>query len=129
MLLLKDGCVHDGLGNVLPSHDVLLGDGKIKAVGQNLSADGAVVRELSGAHVLPGLVSAVSSWGVTGPGWRDDDSAEKSDPVTPQLSVIYAFDHDSMNFQGVYRYGVTTAGITPKPCRYILLVYLNYKKG
>ena len=46
MLLLKNGCVHDGLGNVLPSHDVLLGDGKIKAVGQNLSADGAVVREL-----------------------------------------------------------------------------------
>ncbi len=115
MLLIKNGCVHDGCGNVLPQCDVLADNGLIRAVGQNLTAPGAEVFDAAGKQVLPGFVSAMTVQGATGPGWKDDDLGETSDPVTPELSVVYAFDQDNMNFQEQWLYGVTSVGVVPKP--------------
>ena len=55
MLLIKNGCVHDGCGRVLPQCDVLVENGLVKAVGPRLSAEGAEVFDASGRQVLPGL--------------------------------------------------------------------------
>lgn len=115
MLLIQNGCVHDGRGKVLPQCDVLVENGMIKAVGQGLSAPGAEVLDASNKQVLPGFVSAMTIQGATGPGWKDDDLGEYSDPVTPELSVVYAFDQDNMNFQEQWLYGVTSVGVVPKP--------------
>ena len=115
MLLIRNGCVHDGRGNVLPQCDVLVKGGLIEAVGRNLPADGAEVLDAAGKQVLPGFVSAMTVQGATGPGWKDDDLGEFSDPVTPELSVVYSFDQDNMNFQEQWLYGVTSVGVVPKP--------------
>ncbi len=115
VLLIKNGCVHDGRGNVLPQCDVLVENGLIKAVGQRLSAPGAEVLDAAGKQVLPGFISAMTIQGATGPGWKDDDLNEQSDPVTPELSVVYSFDQDNMNFQEQWLYGVTSVGVVPKP--------------
>ncbi len=48
-----------------------------------------------------------------GPGWEDNDLGEHSDPITPEMNVVYSFDQDSMMFQRVFEYGITSAGITP----------------
>lgn len=115
MLLIKNGCVHDGRGQVLPQCDVLVENGLVKAVGPGLSAEGAEVFDAAGKQVLPGFVSTMTIQGATGPGWHDDDLGEFSDPVTPELSVVYAFDQDNMNFQEQWLYGVTSVGVVPKP--------------
>ncbi len=115
MTLIQGGIVHDGRGHV-GKMDVALENGRIAAVGPELAGcDGAEVIDASGCHVFPGFVSAVSTWGIAGPGWTGDDQAENSDPVTPQMDVTYAFDQDSMNFQKAYRYGVTSVLVTPRP--------------
>lgn len=115
MLLIKNGCVHDGRGNVLPQCDVLVENGLIQKVGPGLCAENAQVFDAAGKQVLPGFVSAMTIQGATGPGWKDDDLSECSDPVTPELSVVYAFDQDNMNFQEQWLYGVTSVGVVPKP--------------
>lgn len=113
MLLIKNGLVHDGLGRV-ETMDIAVADGKIVALGSALPAADRVI-DAAGAEVFPGFVNALSYWGIFGPGWTGHDHSELSDPVTPALDVTYAFDHDGMNFQHVYTYGVTTAGVMPLP--------------
>ncbi|MDP3070105.1 MAG: amidohydrolase family protein [Opitutaceae bacterium] len=65
-LLLRGATVHTVTGAVLPATDVLLRDGKIAALGPKLAAPGdAAIVEVSGKHVYPGLISAVSGMGLT----------------------------------------------------------------
>ena len=64
MLHLKNGIVFTmGPQGVLPHGDVLVENGKIVAVGENLPEQGGEVLDLAGAVVLPGLVDAHSHLG------------------------------------------------------------------
>ena len=110
MLIIRKGTVHDGTGKVMEA-DVLVKDGKISAVGPGLAADGAKEYDAAGKVVMPGFVDALNIWGCMSP--VDKDLLEHSDPVTPELSAVFAFDHENMVRQGVYQFGVTCAGITP----------------
>lgn len=114
VILIKNGNVHDGRGG-LSVCDVLLDGGKIAQVEEHLSAPHVQAIDATGLEVFPGFVDALNVWGVLGPGWSGDDKSEESDPVTPEMNVVYAFDHDGMNFQRAYTYGVTCAGIAPSP--------------
>lgn len=114
VLLVKNGRVHDGLGNVRVA-DIRIENGKIAEVAPDLPPDGSEIFDAAGHEILPGFVNALSYWGIFGPGWSGHDHEELSHPVTPQLDVTYAFDHDGMNFQKVYTYGVTSAGVAPVP--------------
>src|SRR4051812_50168311 len=55
-LLLRGGRVIDPAQGLDGAYDVLLGDGRVEAVGAGLSADGATVRDVAGLLVLPGLI-------------------------------------------------------------------------
>lgn len=128
MILIKNGNVHDGRGNT-GKLDVLIDGGRIAKVEKNISAPGAETVDASGMEVMPGFVNAISAWGIMGPGWSGDDKSEASDPVTPEMDVTYAFDHDGMNFQRVYEYGVTSAGVAPVPSNIVAgrgAVYKTY---
>lgn len=114
MILIKNGNVHDGRGG-LSVCDVLLDGCKIAQVAKNLTIPQAQIIDATNLEVFPGFIDALNVWGVLGPGWSGDDKSEESDPVTPEMNVAYAFDHDGMNFQRVYTYGVTAAGIAPTP--------------
>lgn len=114
VILIKKGRIHDGCGNVAEG-DILIDNGLIAKIAPEISCPGANVVDASGCEVLPGFVNALTTWGILGPGWSGDDKSEDSTPVTPELNVAYAFDHDGMNFQRVYTHGVTAAGIAPEP--------------
>ena len=55
-LLLRGGRVIDPAQGLDGAYDVLLGDGRVEAVGAGVSADGATVRDVTGLLVLPGLI-------------------------------------------------------------------------
>jgi len=73
---------------------VLIRNGKIAGVGTNLTipSDASVV-DASGKYVMPGLIDAMSYFGIDA-----QDLAEASDPITPELRIIDAYDPTGMGF-------------------------------
>lgn len=62
--LLRNATVLTGTGEQLEAADVLMQDGKIAAVGNNLSDEGALVIDASGYWVTPGIIDLHSHLGV-----------------------------------------------------------------
>lgn len=114
MILIRGGTVHDGKGKVLENVDILIDGKHIKDINKSINvSDDTEVIDAKGKVVFPGFIESLNVWGCKGPGWGDNDLNEHSDPISPQMDVIYSFDQDSMLFQRVFEYGVTSAGITP----------------
>ncbi len=113
MLLIKNGRVHDGKRNVFERTDILVENGKISRIAENIQCEDAEIVDAGGKEVFPGFVDPLNTWGVTGPAWTGHDLDEGSEPLTPEMNIVDGFDHDGMLFQKVYTYGITSAGITP----------------
>lgn len=114
MVLIKNGEIHIGNGEVLNNCDIIMENGKIKEIGCNLSAnENCEVIDATNDIIFPGFIDAAQNWGAYGPAWGDDDLSETSSPLTPHLDSIYSFDQDAMNFQRTFEYGVTSFGFVP----------------
>ena len=66
--LIKNGLIFDAIHKEPYTADILVADGKIAAVGENLCAEGAEVIDAAGKHVYPGFVDAHSHLGMIGSG-------------------------------------------------------------
>lgn len=95
--------------------DVLIRDGKIAAVGADLSAPDAKVIDAKGCYALPGIIDAHSHIGM----WEDSlgfegaDGNEITNPVTPALRAIDAVNPGDRCFEEAVRYGVTLTATGP----------------
>ena len=116
MILLKNGCVHNGRGQVSTT-DLLIDGGKIVKIGEHLEAACADVIDAAGMHVFPGFIDPLSDWGILGPGreirGNANDNDERSDVFTPQLDVKYAFNGRGITRQQIYAFGITAVGVAP----------------
>lgn len=115
MKLIKNGVIWDGLGKKPYAADILIENGMIKKIAPNIKNDNAEVIDVQGCMVLPGFIDSLNIYGCRGPGWDSNDISELSDPVLPNMNIVFSFDQDGMNFQEVYKYGVTASGICPSP--------------
>lgn len=115
MLHLKNGIVFTmGPQGVLSHGDVLVENGKIVAVGENLPEQGGEVLDLAGAVVLPGLVDAHSHLGgFSSDGSLEDNLNEMSKPVTAEVNSYYGIDPNDKVFLGVAEHGITTSCVIP----------------
>lgn len=116
-MIIKNGNVHDGLGGVKIT-DVRIEDGKIAALGENLTAaEGEEVFDAAGMEVLPGFIHTISCWGVNGTAMEirpsAQDNAESSNPITPELDAFYAFNGRSASMQQLGAFGLTACGVAP----------------
>jgi len=69
------------------SGTVLIRDGKIADVGTRVRIpSGAEIIDASGKYVMPGLIDAMSYYGI-----RPTDLNDASNPVTPQNRIIHAY--------------------------------------
>ncbi|HIR68240.1 MAG TPA: amidohydrolase, partial [Candidatus Pelethousia gallinarum] len=115
MLLLKHLHILPMAGPGPMNGDILLENGKIRALGRELSAPGAQVLELEGLYAMPGMVDAHCHIGM----WEDgnmiegDDGNETSGPITPELRAIDAINPFDRCFAEACAAGVTACVTGP----------------
>lgn len=64
-ILLRGGVIHTVAGRALTNASLLARDGRIAAIGSDLSADDAQVVELNGMRVYPGFIAPLATLGLT----------------------------------------------------------------
>ena len=106
MILIKNGRVHIGNGQILENHDVLIENNLIKKVSENINAEGAKVIDATGNEVFPGFIDPISYIGC------GSDANEITDTITPNMNVRYAFNPVEMAIEKLYKTGVTSVGST-----------------
>ena len=113
MIIIKNGTVHDGTGHVFQHTDILIDQGKIARIAENIHQDNARVIDATGQHVLPGFIDGASTWGTSAGRGQAAENDEATDPVTPHMEVMDAFDSRSMMYQELWGYGITSAAVLP----------------
>lgn len=114
MLLLKNGLLHTMTQEAFSS-DILIENGKISAIGPDLSCDGAEEIDLAGRFVMPGLIDAHCHIGMweDGMGEEGADGNEMTDPITPQLRAVDGLNPFDPCFKEAREAGVTTVVTGP----------------
>ena len=109
MLLLKNGCIHDAVRPEAYAADILVEDGKIKAIGENLPGADEVI-DLAGLSVYPGFVEAHCHLGLDGYGigFEGADYNEYGDICTPQMRAIDSYNPLDPSVKKAALAGVTT---------------------
>ena len=91
MLHVKNGMIHDGIHQEAFCADILVEEGKIKAIGKNLEVpEGAETVDAEGLSVYPGFVEAHGHIGLDGYGigYEGMDYNELNDIISPQMRGI-----------------------------------------
>lgn len=114
MLVLKNGNVMTMAGPAFVG-DVAIENGKIVAVGQNLSYSDAEVRDVTGMTVMPGIVDPHCHIGMweDAMGFEGADGNECTNPITPELRAIDAINPYDRCFEEAVAGGVTTCVTGP----------------
>jgi len=114
--LIRGGTVLDGLGGEFANTDVLMQDGRIVSVGQNIAAPaGAEVIDASGRFVTPGIIDAHSHLGVyPSPGINaTSDGNEATSPNTAEVWAEHSVWPMDPGFQRAVAGGITTLHVLP----------------
>jgi imidazolonepropionase-like amidohydrolase len=105
-IAIKGGRIIPVSGPVIEDGIVLIGKGKIEAVGKDVAipADARVI-DAKGRVIVPGFVDAHSTRGM--------DQTNETNPNVPFLSVVDAIDPSQDYFEECRRQGITTVAIVP----------------
>jgi imidazolonepropionase-like amidohydrolase len=115
-ILIKNGMVHVGNGQILNNTSIEVKDGKITAIGANVSASGnSITVDASGKHVYPGLILSNSNLGLLEvPSVRATVDATEIGEYNPSVRSLVAYNTDSRVINTLKTTGVTLANIVPQ---------------
>jgi imidazolonepropionase-like amidohydrolase len=116
--LIVHAIVLDGAGHRLDDGQVLMGSGKIIAIGHDLKAPGARLIDARGRWVTPGIIDIHSHDGTyhlpqTAIDAEASDVAELSDPNTAGVWIESGIDAEDLAFAHALASGVTTLQVLP----------------
>ena len=115
MLCIKNGTIFTVTQEEPFISDILVKDGKIHKIGENLSAEATEVVDATGLYVFPGLIDCHSHLGLDGYATRfeSQDYNELTDSLTPHLRAIDAFYPQDRTINMAALGGVTTVATGP----------------
>jgi imidazolonepropionase-like amidohydrolase len=116
MTLIKDATVLDGIGGQIDGGDVLLVDGKVSQIAEEIEApDGAVIIDANGKWVTPGIIDNHSHLGVyPSPSVSaHGDGNEISGAVTAEVWAEHGIWPQDPGFPRALAGGVTSMQILP----------------
>jgi imidazolonepropionase-like amidohydrolase len=115
-VLITNATVLDGIGGVFKDSSVLLQEGKIVAIGNDLSVpDDVTTVDAKGKWVTPGIIDVHSHLGVypAPGGTAHSDGNEATKPVTAQVWAEHSIWPQDAGFQRALAGGVTVMQILP----------------
>lgn len=116
MLCIKNGIIHDAIHREPFRGDILVEEGRIKALGENLEIpQGTETLDAEGLQVYPGFVEAHGHIGLDGYGigYEGMDYNELNDIVSPQLRGIDGVKPFDPAFAKAAAAGVTCVCVGP----------------
>lgn len=115
VILIKGGTLHTVADGIKENTDLLIEDGKISQIGNNLALPkNATLIDATGKQVYPGLIGLVTNLGLVeiGAVRSTRDSAETG-RATPEVKAHIAYNADSEIIPTIRSNGVTHVQITP----------------
>lgn len=116
MLAISGGKIHTVTGPTLEQGTILIKQGKIIAVGDQVEIPaGCPVVDATDQVLMPGLIDTHSHVGIFEEIHRIEggDGNETTDPITPYLRAIDAINPDDLAFSDAVAGGVTTVAVAP----------------
>lgn len=116
MLCIKNGNIHNAIVEEAFVADILIEDGKIKEIGENLNIpENCEVIDATGKQVMPGFVEAHGHIGLDGYGigYEGMDYNEMNDIVCPQLRGLDGIKAMDPAFVKAAKAGVTCVCVGP----------------
>ncbi|WP_339877744.1 MULTISPECIES: amidohydrolase family protein [Pseudidiomarina] len=115
-ILLQGGTLHTVTNGVMQDTDLLFENGKITAIGANLSVpENARVIDVSGKQVYPGLVALDTTLGLIELGAvRATNDTSEVGQITPEVSGHTAYNPDSEVIPTIRYNGITHAEVVPQ---------------
>jgi imidazolonepropionase-like amidohydrolase len=111
-ILLKNGLHTDIKNGNVSKKDILIENGKIKSIAENINADcvDLTTIDLKDSYVYPGFIDCHTHIGIIeeGTGKLGMDNNEDSNPVMPELRAIDGINPQDMAFKDAVQHGVTT---------------------
>jgi len=103
-VLIKNAVVMTATHGNIPNGSVYIKDGKIAAVGKDVNAPAsATVIDAGGKYLTPGIIDSHSHIAL------DGDVNEATNPITPHMMMIDAFDYQDKEIYHGLAGGVTTS--------------------
>ena len=115
-VFIMNGTVHVGNGQVLNNTSIEIKDGKITAIGSNITPSaGATVADAKGKHIYPGLILANSNLGLIEiNSVRATADATEIGDYNPSIRSLVAYNTDSKVINTLKSNGITHANIVPE---------------
>jgi imidazolonepropionase-like amidohydrolase len=112
---LTGGTIHTLSGDVIENGTILFEDGRITAIGTNVSIPAGAIREnVNGKHIYPGLIDSWSQMGLYEIGAVDmTTDINEQGPVNPNVRAERAFNPESRHIGVARSAGVLTAVSSP----------------
>ena len=113
--LITNARIIDGTGQEIDGGSVLITDGKITAIGTDVSGDAAITIDAGGKYVTPGIIDIHSHLGnyPTPSVSAHSDGNEVTSPITSEVYAEHGVWPQDPGFDEALQGGVTTLHILP----------------
>ena len=115
-IVIMNGTIHIGNGQVLNNSSIEINDGKITAIGSNITpAANAIKVDAKGKHVYPGLILSNANLGlIEVNSVRATADATEIGEFNPSVRSLVAYNTDSKVINTLKTNGITHANIVPQ---------------
>jgi len=115
-IVILNGTIHVGNGQVLNNSSIEIKDGKITAIGNNINAAANAIKvDAKGKHVYPGLILSNSNLGlIEVNSVRATADAQEIGEYNPTIRSLVAYNTDSKVINTLKTNGITHANVVPQ---------------